>query len=103
MYLVLFHMGCNILMPTQANFFRERNTFLSDYFIDITDKMCPMTFVKTKLLVERMEIGQTADVRLRDGEPLANVPRALREIGQEIVALIEEEPGIWRLTLKKAV
>jgi len=28
---------------------------MSDYFLDITDKMCPMTFVKTKLLVERMQ------------------------------------------------
>lgn len=74
---------------------------MADYFIDITDKKCPMTFVKTKLLVERMEIGQTADVRLREGEPVQNVPRALKEIGQEIVGLTEEEPGIWRLTVKK--
>ena len=76
---------------------------MTDYFLDITDKMCPMTFVKTKLLVERMQIGETAQVRLRSGEPLENVPRSLKEIGQEIVELEEEEPDIWLLTLRKAV
>ncbi|MCB9931095.1 MAG: sulfurtransferase TusA family protein [Alphaproteobacteria bacterium] len=74
---------------------------MADYFLDITKHMCPMTFVKTKLMVERMQIGETAEVRLRAGEPLENVPRALREIGQEIVSLEEDEPDIWLLTLRK--
>jgi TusA-related sulfurtransferase len=74
---------------------------MADYFLDITDKRCPITFVKTKLLVERMHIGETADVRLRAGEPLENVPRSLKEIGQEVIALTQEEPGIWLLKLRK--
>ncbi len=76
---------------------------MADYFLDITDKICPMTFVKTKLLVERMRIGETAQIRLRGGEPLENVPRSLKEIGQEVVSLEEEEPDTWLLTLRKAV
>jgi TusA-related sulfurtransferase len=76
---------------------------MADYFLDITDKICPMTFVKTKLLVERMEIGETAQIRLRSGEPLENVPRSLKEIGQEIISLKEDEPDIWLLTVRKAV
>ncbi len=76
---------------------------MADYFLDITDKICPMTFVKTKLLVERMEIGKTAQIRLRSGEPLENVPRSLKEIGQEIISLEEDEPDIWLLTVRKAV
>ena len=75
---------------------------MSDYSLDITDKKCPMTFVKTKLLVERMQIGETAEVRLREGEPLENVPRSLKEMGQEVVSLEEDEPGIWCLTVRKA-
>ena len=69
---------------------------MTDYFLDITDKMCPMTFVKTKLLVERFRQSASA-------QPLENVPRSLKEIGQEIVELEEEEPDIWLLTLRKAV
>ncbi|MGZ8995818.1 MAG: sulfurtransferase TusA family protein, partial [Rhodospirillales bacterium] len=35
-----------------------------DFFIDITADVCPMTFVRTKLLIERMASGQTAEIRL---------------------------------------
>jgi TusA-related sulfurtransferase len=51
-----------------------------------------MTFVRTKLLIERMKPGETATVRLNAGEPLRNVPRSLREHGHEIISL-EPEPG----------
>jgi len=74
-----------------------------DVFLDITSDVCPLTFVKTKLLIERMDIGQVAEVRLNDGEPLHNVPRSVKEHGHEVLALEEEtqHPGIWRLRLKK--
>lgn len=74
-----------------------------DVFLDITSDVCPLTFVKTKLLIERMAIGQVAEVRLNDGEPLDNVPRSVKEHGHEVLALDEEagRPGTWRLRLKK--
>lgn len=79
----------------------------TDHFLDITAEICPMTFVKTKLLIERMDIGQTAEVRLRGAEPLDNVPRSVREYGHEVLALDPEEPdgpadGVYRLLLRKS-
>ncbi len=74
---------------------------MADYFLDITDKMCPMTFVKTKLLMERMQHGETAEIRLRAGEPLENVPRSLKELGQEIMRTEQEIEGIWCLEFRK--
>ena len=74
-----------------------------DVFLDITSEVCPLTFVKTKLLIERMETGHVAEVRLNDGEPLANVPRSVREHGHEVLSLEEESKGsgVWRLRLRK--
>ena len=74
-----------------------------DVFLDITSEVCPLTFVKTKLLIERMETGHVAEVRLNDGEPLANVPRSVREHGHEVLSLEEESEGsgVWRLRLRK--
>lgn len=63
-----------------------------DHKLDITDQVCPMTFVRTKLLIERMKSGETAEVRLNAGEPLQNVPRAVREHGHEVLSLAPE-PG----------
>ena len=60
------------------------------YFLDITADVCPMTFVKTKLLLERMPAGAQAIVRLRGAEPLANVPRAVAAHGHEVIALVPE-------------
>lgn len=74
---------------------------MPEYFLDITDKVCPMTFVKTKLLLEKMAPGELAEVRLRSGEPLENVPRSLAELGQEILEQNEESDGIWRIIFRK--
>ncbi len=74
-----------------------------DAFLDITSDVCPLTFVKTKLLIERMSIGQVAEIRLNQGEPLVNVPRSVTEHGHEVLSLEEEnDDGVWRLRLKKA-
>ncbi|MDP6786417.1 MAG: sulfurtransferase TusA family protein [Rhodospirillales bacterium] len=62
-----------------------------DLFLDITQEVCPLTFVKTKLLLERMAPGQTAAVRLGGAEPLENVPRSVREHGHTVLSLQAEE------------
>ncbi len=61
-----------------------------DHYLDITAYVCPMTFVKTKLLAESMTAGEVAEVRLNAGEPLENVPRSLREEGHEVLSLEPE-------------
>lgn len=77
----------------------------TDYYLDITSDVCPMTFVKTKLTVERMSTGQTLEVRLNAGEPLENVPRSLRELGHEILKIMKEdanpESAVHRLWVRK--
>jgi len=77
-----------------------------DFFIDITGEVCPLTFVKTKLLIESMQPGQTAEVRLQGREPLENVPRSVGDQGHDILSLEPEDPagpadGIHRLVLRK--
>ena len=62
------------------------------YFIDITAEVCPLTFVKTKLLLERMPVGAVATVRLKGAQPLDNVPRSVRAHGHEVISL-EPEGG----------
>lgn len=44
-----------------------------------------MTFVRTKLRLERMRSGEILNVRLKGDEPLRNVPRAAREEGHTIL------------------
>lgn len=77
-----------------------------DFFLDITPDTCPITFVKTKLLIERMAPGQVAEIRLEGAEPLDNVPRSVREFGHTVLALEPEDPAkgphsIHRLRIRK--
>lgn len=62
-----------------------------------------MTFVRTKLLLERMQPGEIAEIRLPDGEPVENVPRAVREHGHEVLALDSDPstPGVHALRIRK--
>ena len=77
-----------------------------DFFIDITGEVCPLTFVKTKLLIESMQPGQVAEVRLKGVEPLENVPRSVADHGHSVLSLEPEGPdqaadGIHRLVVRK--
>ena len=62
----------------------------ADQAIDITGEVCPMTFVRTKLRLERMRPGEVLNVRLRGEEPLRNVPRAARDEGHVILGIVAE-------------
>jgi TusA-related sulfurtransferase len=78
----------------------------SEHYLDVTGEVCPMTFVRTKLLIEKMSTGETAVVCLNAGEPLANVPRAVREHGHAVLGLAPVDParpdGPHRLRFRKA-
>ncbi len=75
----------------------------ADYFLDITEDMCPMTFVKTRLLIEKMSPGETAEIRLAGAEPLENVPASVAELGHEVLGIEVETAvdGVHRLTIRK--
>ena len=47
----------------------------ADLELDITGEVCPMTFVRAKLALESLTLGQVLNIKLRDGEPLHNVVR----------------------------
>ena len=60
------------------------------YHLDITADVCPITFVKTKLMLEKAPVGAIVTVRLKGAEPLDNVPRSVRAHGHEVISLVAE-------------
>ena len=44
-----------------------------------------MTWVRTKVELERLQPGQTLEVTLPPGEAVENVPRSAREAGHAVV------------------
>jgi tRNA 2-thiouridine synthesizing protein A len=52
--------------------------------LDVSDRLCPMTWVATKLALERLAPGEALEVICAPGEALENVPRSAREAGHEV-------------------
>ena len=73
----------------------------ADQQLDITGEVCPMTFVRTRLALDRMAPGQTLLVRLRGEEPVRNVPRTAREQGHTILSQETDPDGVTTLRLRR--
>ena len=69
--------------------------------IDITDVVCPMTFVKVKAALEELKDGQLLTVKMNNGEPVQNVPRSIKEEGHQIMKLVDHHNGTFDLIVKK--
>ncbi len=72
-----------------------------DETVDITDVVCPITFVKAKVALEELEDGQILSIRMNDGEPVQNVPRSVKEEGHQILKLLNNNDGTYSLLVKK--
>ncbi len=72
-----------------------------DRELDIRGEVCPFTFVKSKLALENMKVGEVLRV-LIDYEPSAkNVPRSMEDEGQEVVAVNRIGDNLWEIIIRK--
>ena len=75
--------------------------FAVDETVDTTDVVCPVTFVKAKVALSELEEGQILAIRLKDGEPVQNVPRSVKEEGHKILKLADNGDGTYNLIVRK--
>ncbi len=72
-----------------------------DEQVDITDKVCPLTFVKAKVTLDELDDGKVLAIRMNDGEPVQNVPRSIKEEGHQILKLEDNGDGTYTLYVRK--
>lgn len=70
-------------------------------YLDLRGVVCPINFVKTKLKLEEMDKGQLLEVIIDAGEPIANVPRSIKEEGHKIIK-VDKIGDYFRLLIEKA-
>lgn len=68
--------------------------------LDLRGVICPINFVKTKLKLEEMNKGEVLEIIIDAGEPMANVPRSIREEGHKIIK-VEKVDNHFRLLIEK--
>ena len=71
-----------------------------DKSIDLRGTACPYNYVKAKLHLEMMDIGQVLEVIVDDGEPRTHVPGSLKRDGQRILSVVEDGGG-FRVCVEK--
>lgn len=64
-----------------------------DFYLDVSEELCPMTFVRIKVLLDAMTPGQIAMIVIGPGEALNNVPSSLAEQGIAIEEFTPVEVG----------
>ncbi|WP_103666834.1 sulfurtransferase TusA family protein [Pseudanabaena sp. BC1403] len=69
--------------------------------IDLRGVPCPLSFVRAKLHLEKLESGQLLEVLLDGGEPIEQVPNSLISDGHQVKG-IEERDRFFALTVQKA-
>ena len=72
-----------------------------DMEVDITREVCPMTFVRTRLALDRLQPGQTLLVHLQGAEPLQNVPLSAAGLGHQVLSLTPQPDGSHLLLLRR--
>lgn len=79
------------------------NDIVADRELDLRGDVCPITFAKTRIALEEMEVGQVLRVLL-DYEPATRkVPRSVELYGDEVLGLTDLGPGEWALLIRKRV
>jgi Predicted redox protein, regulator of disulfide bond formation len=74
---------------------------MAEFKLDITKEHCPMTFVKTKIELSKMKLGDILEVILTEGEPLQNVPKSAKEQGYNVINIAHLEGKVHKVTIQK--
>lgn len=73
-----------------------------DAQLDLRGTPCPINFVRTKLLLEKMAPGTLLEVWLDPGEPIEQVPESLTMAGYG-VEQIEDCSGFFALRVRRPI
>jgi len=71
----------------------------ADREADLRGLACPLNYVRTKMILEQMQPGQTLAVLL-DAEGARNVPESTAKDGHEVLA-VRQEGSHWRLIIRR--
>ncbi|WP_373532629.1 sulfurtransferase TusA family protein [Vampirovibrio sp.] len=71
--------------------------------LDLRTTKCPLNFVKTRLALEKLALGDVLEVWiLSDSQSSLNIPSSIRQEGHEVLQVETAEDGLQRLLIQKA-
>ena len=72
-----------------------------DKKLNIKGLHCPYTFVKSKLAVEDMEVGEVIEILLDSEEASRNIPKSMEDHGQKVLKVEKVNDTDWVIQVRK--
>ncbi|HUJ17543.1 MAG TPA: sulfurtransferase TusA family protein [Nitrospirota bacterium] len=75
--------------------------FKPDKILDIKGQVCPYTFVRSKLTIEKMNLGEVLEI-VTDHKPASeNVPKSMENEGQKVLKVDQTAEKEWHIFVRK--
>ncbi|MEO5357091.1 MAG: sulfurtransferase TusA family protein [Nitrospirae bacterium YQR-1] len=74
---------------------------LPDKKIDIRGLKCPYTFVRSKLTIEAMELGQVLEILLDYQEASNSIPKSMEDHGHKVLRVEKISDKDWIILIRK--
>ena len=67
---------------------------------DFRGVVCPLNFVKTKVELSKLSLGERLEIWLDDGEPIENVPGSVQAEGHKVIS-VQKTGTYWSVVIEK--
>ena len=74
---------------------------IESFILDISKEVCPITFVKVKILLDKMSPGSIAQILVKKGEAIENIPKSIEEEGHIVLKKTEQKNNNCLLLIRK--
>ncbi len=69
--------------------------------LDLKGQICPYTFVRSKLAIEKMNLGEVLEVVFDHKPASENVPRSMENEGQKVLKVEQTGEKEWHVFIRK--
>jgi len=69
--------------------------------VDLKGQVCPYTFVRSKLAIEKMGLGEVLEIVLDHKPAVENVPRSMENEGQKVLKIDQTSEKEWHVFIRK--
>ncbi|KJR43466.1 SirA family protein [Candidatus Magnetoovum chiemensis] len=74
---------------------------IPDKKIDIRGLVCPYTFVRSKLTIEAMNLGQVLEILLDYPEATNSIPKSMEDHGHKVLRVEKVNEKDWVILIRK--
>jgi TusA-related sulfurtransferase len=69
--------------------------------VDLKGQVCPYTFVRSKLAIEKMGLGEVLEIVLDHKPAVENVPKSMENEGQKVLKIDQTGEKEWHVFVRK--